>query len=162
MAGPANRLEVVECPRIAAALQRDEMIALKSTGPAAVTAAPAVALEDGTASDPPAGSVKVCVSVTHFLRDRRLANRLNWSRIFEFSVRAMDQDYKRFLEEHKASIRAQAQRLYEGATAAKEHARAVEANPVAAESDPPARSYGLAENLRTQADALIELADRLK
>ena len=61
MAGPAQCLQVVERPRIAALVERHPVIAFEPSGTAAPDAAPAVALEDGAAGSPPTSRIKVGV-----------------------------------------------------------------------------------------------------
>ena len=65
MAGAAKRLEIVERQRIAATLQRDNVIDFQPTGTTALPAAPAVALQDGPAHPSPVARVKVQMVPAH-------------------------------------------------------------------------------------------------
>ena len=65
MAGQANCLEIVERPRIAATLQRDNVIDFQPTGTTALDTSPAVALQDGPAHGSPAASIQVDVVSAH-------------------------------------------------------------------------------------------------
>ena len=65
MATAAKCLEIVERPRIAPSLQRDNVISFQPTGPAALDTAPAVALEHGAAYCIPAERIQVDVVSAH-------------------------------------------------------------------------------------------------
>ena len=78
MTAPTQRLQVGEVPRIAAPVERHDVIALKPPGPAAPDASPAVAVEGSPADASPAESVQESVAAAHVHRCE-ISTRLKWN-----------------------------------------------------------------------------------